>query len=362
MSRWYRIYFTTKIINQQSSEFSVCYWVLAALPDAFWVFLMSPNATQWQDFASTDLDQVQTSVSSMIKPHRLSLNKASQPLHTRMRFVQFGQISLMRLGYGADVRIQPDELAGFYLIQLPQYGHASVRCGHETVESSPKIATVLNPNAEIDMVWHANNEQLMLKIDRLLIEQLAGAMEIDVPSSGLVFPVKLEGHRSTNWQLMLRYLLDCARNSDSVLQSPLLVSQLEQLATTTFLGVHAPSLPEKPRVQGKVLPKHIRLVESYLHEHADQVIRVDELAALAQISIRSLHAGFKEYCGISPMQYLRQIRLDRARADLLQATKSTVSVAEIALRWGFMHQGRFSAEYKQRFGETPSQSVLRLRS
>lgn len=323
---------------------------------------MSFNSTQWQDFASTDLDQVQSSVSSMIKPHRLSLKKTAQPLQTRMRCVDFGHISLMRLGYGADVRIQPEELAGFYLIQMPQYGHASVRCGGELVESSPNVATVLNPNAEVDMVWHANNEQIMLKIDRLLIEQLASGMDIDIPAAGLVFPVKLEGHRTTNWQLMLRYLEDCARHSESILQSPLLVSQLEQLAATTFLGVHPPNVPERPRIQGKVLPKQIRLVESYLYEYADQAIRIEDLAALAQISIRSLHAGFKEYCGISPMQYLRQIRLDRARADLCGGAEPSVSVAVVALRWGFMHQGRFSAEYKQRFGETPSQSLQRSRA
>lgn len=326
------------------------------------VTTVMPTFTKWENFASSDREQVQSSVSSIITPHRLSLKKALQPLQTRMRHAQLGQISLMRLGYGADVRIQPDDLAGFYLIQLPQYGHATVRCGGEEVESSPQIATVLNPNTDIDMVWYANNEQLMLKIDRLLIEQLAGAMDISVSSSGLVFPVRLEGHRSTNWQLMLRYLVDCARNADSVLQSPLLVSQLEQLVATTFLGAHPPLQPEKMRAIDKVLPKHIRLVENYLHEQADQLIRVEDLAALAQVSVRSLHAGFKEYCGISPMLYLRQIRLDRARADLIDHhNTATKSVAEVALRWGF-HQGRFSAEYKQRFGETPGQTLQRVRT
>ena len=62
------------------------------------------------------------------------------------------------------------------------------------------------------------------------------------------------------------------------------------------------------------------------------------------------------------MQYLRQIRLDRARADLLNETEAVNSVTEVAFRWGFMHQGRFSAEYKQRFGETPSQSLQRSRA
>lgn len=324
---------------------------------------MATSTTQWQDFAFTDIEQIQSSISSMIKPHRLSLKQRSQHLHTHIRCVQFDQISLMRLSYGAEVRIQPEELAGFYLIQIPQYGNALVHCDNEKVASCPDVATVLNPNAEIDMVWQADNQQLMLKIDRSLIEQSARARDIHIPSSGLVFPVRLEAHRSVNWQLMLRYLIDCARNSDSILGAPLLVAQLEQLAVTSFLEIHAPlqvNKTHKPRVPGTVMPKHIRLIESYLHEHADQVIRVEDLAALSQISVRSLYAGFKAYCGISPMHYLRQIRLDRARKDLMDRADATCSVAEVALRWGF-HQGRFSAEYRQRFGETPGQTLKSAR-
>lgn len=315
------------------------------------------SLSPWQNFASTDLDLVQSSVSSLIKPHRLSLQSRSQPLQTHLRFAQLGQIGLMRLGYGADVRIQPEELAGFYLVQVPQYGHATIRSGTEQVDSSPQIATVLNPNAEIDMVWRANNEQLMLKIDRALIEQIAPHFEQRHTPTELVFPLRFLAHQQTSWQLMMRYVIDCARNSETFVQSPLLLAQLEQLVATTFLELHPPIQAEKLRRLEKILPRPIRLVEQYLHEHADQPIRLEQLAVVAQTSVRSLHAGFQEYCGISPMQYLRQIRLERARFDLSQP--SSASITEVALGWGFMHLGRFSVEYKRRFGESPSQTQKR---
>lgn len=317
------------------------------------------SLSPWQNFASTDLDLVQSSVSTLIKPHRLSLQSSSQPLHTHLRFAQLGQISLMRLGYGADVRIQPEELAGFYLVQVPQYGHASIRSGTEQVDSSPQVATVLNPNVEIDMVWRANNEQLMLKIDRALIEQIAPHFESISRPAELIFPLKFLAHQHTSWRLMMRYVIDCARNSETYAQSPLLLAQLEQLVVTTFLELHPPIQAEPHRRLEKILPKPIRLVEQYLHEHADQPIRLEQLAAVAQTSVRSLHAGFQAHCGISPMQYLRQIRLERARFDLSQP--SAASITEVALRWGFMHLGRFSAEYKRRFGESPSHTQKRAR-
>lgn len=318
------------------------------------------SLSPWQNFASTDLDTVQSSVSSLIKPHHLSLQNSAKPLQTHLRFAQLGRISLMRLRYGADVRIQPEPLAGFYLVQIPQYGYATVKSGNECIDSSPQIATVLDPNAEIDMVWRANNEQLMLKIDRALMEQMARHFDARFIQQKLVFPLGFQVHQHINWQLMMRYLIDCARQSESVLQSPLLLTQLEQLVVTTFLELHPPLIEAETRRIERAPPKAIRRVEEYLHEHADQAIRLEQLAEVAQMSVRSLHAGFQEHCGISPMQYLKQIRLERARLDLSEAEAG--SITDVALRWGFMHLGRFSMEYKRRFGESPSQTFKRARS
>ena len=75
------------------------------------------------------------------------------------------------------------------------------------------------------------------------------------------------------------------------------------------------------------------------------------------VSTRSLYAGFRDFVGASPMQYLRELRLERARAELLGS--DAANVAAVALRWGFAHLGRFSSEYRQRFGETPSETLKR---
>lgn len=58
------------------------------------------------------------------------------------------------------------------------------------------------------------------------------------------------------------------------------------------------------------------------------------------------------------MAFLRGIRLQRVRAQLL-ASDGSVSVSEIARRWGFHHLGRFSAYYRDAFGEVPSRTVQR---
>ena len=59
------------------------------------------------------------------------------------------------------------------------------------------------------------------------------------------------------------------------------------------------------------------------------------------------------------MRYLRDLRLKRVRAEL-ESGKSR-RVHDSALRWGFVHAGRFSLEYRRRFGESPSATLARAR-
>ena len=59
------------------------------------------------------------------------------------------------------------------------------------------------------------------------------------------------------------------------------------------------------------------------------------------------------------MAYLRDVRFDKVRADLSTAAGERGCVTRTALRWGFSHFGQFSAAYKCRFGELPSQTVAR---
>ncbi|HJS32464.1 MAG TPA: helix-turn-helix domain-containing protein, partial [Alphaproteobacteria bacterium] len=65
--------------------------------------------------------------------------------------------------------------------------------------------------------------------------------------------------------------------------------------------------------------------------------------------------------GVSPMQYLRNARYAKIRGDLVRAD-GEAGVTEVALRWGITHMGRFSIEYRRRFGESPSQTLGRRRN
>jgi transcriptional regulator GlxA family with amidase domain len=94
---------------------------------------------------------------------------------------------------------------------------------------------------------------------------------------------------------------------------------------------------------------------------------VGDLARRAGLSTRALQYGFAAQTGLSPMAYLREVRLRRADADLraeagLRAAGGTSQgVAGIASRWGFTNFGRFAAAYRARYGHPPSETLRGVR-
>jgi AraC-like DNA-binding protein len=270
-----------------------------------------------------------------------------------MHHMAMGGIAFSRLRYGAQVRIEPGRLDDFYLIQMPLAGHARIDSGNERIDSTPLLAAVLGPTETTAMAWSADSDQLMVRIERGLVERAVEAQFGLAQRQPVRFALGFRWHDCAAWRCLLHYLNQCAESESDFNRHALLVGNIEQLVVTTLLGAQPHNFSDA-RVAPctTVLPRHVRKVEQYLREHVSEPICADQLALLAGVSLRSLYAGFKQYCGVSPMHYLRNLRLERARESL--RADPDASIATVAMHWGFTHLGRFSYEYKQRFGESPS--------
>jgi AraC-like DNA-binding protein len=101
-----------------------------------------------------------------------------------------------------------------------------------------------------------------------------------------------------------------------------------------------------------------KCVQQYLEENYRKAVRLEQLCRVTGVGIRTLQRSFAEYFDITITEYLKTVRLDGAHRELAFAHPSQRSVTTVALRHGFSHLGRFSVEFRQRFGESPSE-VLR---
>jgi AraC-like DNA-binding protein len=92
-----------------------------------------------------------------------------------------------------------------------------------------------------------------------------------------------------------------------------------------------------------------RAVE-HVHRNLDAVVSVEELADLVSMSSSAFHKKFKEVMHLSPLQYAKQVKLNRAQTHI----KEGLSVSEAGYKVGYNSPAQFSREYKRHFGVAPS--------
>ncbi len=80
-----------------------------------------------------------------------------------------------------------------------------------------------------------------------------------------------------------------------------------------------------------------------------------------RVSVRTLQEAFRKHVGMPPMAYVSEVRLERVHGQLRAAAPGSTTVAEVAYQWGFAHLGRFARRYRERYGETPSQTLRTFR-
>lgn len=297
-------------------------------------------------------------VSRVMKPHQIAQLDRAEKLDARMHHLALGEISISRLRYGAKVEINCDPLDGCFLIQMPLTGTANIRVGNQDLGTTGELASVLSPSDAAHMQWSHDMDQLIMRVSRNLLERtLVGHLGHQLESP-LRFEHSFAWRNSPAWRCLLSYLMECAAQYPDLAQHKLVLPQIEQLTTSILLASHQHNYSQTaPSRRNTILPRHVRRVQDFIHAHAHEQITPEQLATVAGVSLRSLYSGFKDFLGVSPMHYLRDIRMENVRAELVNG--EATNVAGVALRWGFAHLGRFSTEYKQRYGETPRQTLRR---
>jgi AraC-like DNA-binding protein len=100
----------------------------------------------------------------------------------------------------------------------------------------------------------------------------------------------------------------------------------------------------------------VRACEAYMRDHIDESISLHDLSEACGFRPRSLINAFEAFTGVSPMAYLKALRLNGVREALGAAGRGRTRIIDVAMDWGFEHMGHFAADYRAMFGERPSET------
>lgn len=310
-------------------------------------------------FHTNELDEAREKVAALYTHHRLDFMGRDRRLDTYFYHVPLPRSSVNCLGYGSDMIIEPGDLQNFFLVQMPIRGLVHAVCGRQSLHSDPGLGSVLSPTVPVRMRWQANCWQVQVRLDRSLLEQsLAAALDAPL-AEPLMFELGMDMHGTAGlaWWNTVIYVAEQAPLVAAQAHAATMLRQLEQLLVNSLLRLHPHNYSERLlKREPSIVPRHVKRAEEYIAAHYNENITIEDLARHSGVSARTLYRGFQEFRNVSPMQQLKATRLDAAHR-LLRMADPSESVTRIAVDAGFRQLGRFAVEYRQRFGERPSETL-----
>lgn len=315
----------------------------------------------FQRFRTADLDEARRRVAVLLGPHRLQATGAARSFDIRYSALQLEDTAILCARYGAAVRIDPGALEEFYLVGMPLAGESIVHCGDAEVRTHVGVASVQSCGQRVTTDWGEDCCKLSVKIGRAALERCLADLLGRVPGRPVVFDsaLDLQGPPGRSWWRLLTCLIGELRGPSIFLGSESGRRSLERTLISALLLAQPHTFSaELLRVPGQAPPRHVRKVEELIAADPGAPHGLAELAAAAGVSARSLQAGFRQHRGTTLSAFIRAQRLEQARQALMDARAPT-RITDIALDAGYAHLGRFSVEYRRRYGEAPSATLRR---
>jgi AraC-like DNA-binding protein len=281
------------------------------------------------------------------------------------------RLQMFILRYGPEVEVRPQPFDGFALVQMPLSGSAEIESDGHCITIGRGQVAVIAPRRSVRLRWSRDCEQLLLRIPLTLVHDAAVRSAQATSATGLQSANLLRDGASAQWFGLVQSLMELALPDDAdrpaachpawlehVEQSLAYFLLTQQPATDAMaLDDAALTLSSPSSADGDALEAPLAAAERYMRSRLCAPLSLEDLARAAGVSPRTLHMHCKRRFGVGPMVWLRHVRLEAARRML--ESDADCLVTDAAMEFGFGHLGRFSAYYRERFGELPRQTARR---
>lgn len=311
----------------------------------------------------TEPDAVVQRIADQLPLRGLLRSPAVPDLRMRNVVLQVGALSVAGSAH-SPLRIEMAPLPDALTLAFTEQGAVDLTAAGQRVRLAPRRTAMFLPccafhcetEAIVSVLIHDSARQLSATAAAIAGSASDGAA---LKSSPFDRPVLLDAEQDSRRGALLGSLRRALRLLDQpVLQdgNGFQALQLEDLLRRHLALLLWPSLldpaPAKP-ADGCRDPILEELLE-WIDAHHHQPLTLSQLAERSGDSLRNLQYRFRRRVGCSPMGWLRQRRLEAVRAELARPDPSD-TVAAVARRHGFHHLPTFTASFRRRYGQLPSQ-------
>jgi AraC-like DNA-binding protein len=312
------------------------------------------STTQCLQIANQYLNQI-------IGPHELIDLSDIEPLNFSFQGEQMGGIIMGELIYGKDIifKTQPASDMHFYCITRPKVGKPKFRQDIHTFEASYGNAAIVSPFDKFEIEIDRNCIQSFISISKPLLETILS----DLIGRPLHEPIEFEHIMSGNnekinaWWSLLEYFTSYSKpsfNFECLMND--IKNDFEKILVKSLLLSQPHNYSHVIQNLYNSDPEYLKRALNYIHQNIHQNIRNEDLERISGVSKQKLAKAFHNRLQVSSNSYIRYYRLKCIYQELSLA-RDKKNITSIAMKWGVNHLGRFSLEYKQQFGESPSDTI-----
>jgi AraC-like DNA-binding protein len=303
-----------------------------------------------------DLDEARLRLGARFNSHALEYTRRERTLLVVHSGVSCEAVSFHRVQYGGYVRLRAPQTGPFYFFQVALTGSFRISRSHETIDVAEGQAYAVNPREPFAKDWEPQGEQLIVKIGRDALEEHARTtLGLHVSGPLRFHPTVVDEAHDV--------LISLAEYVGSVSAAPIRIGpQIADVVMSSILASIPNTMSEELAQPVRACaPYYVHRVEEAIDAAPLAIMSLRDMTRIAGVSMRTLNYGFQRFRDTTPVAYLRDRRLDLAKAKLMQADPREETVTSIALECGFNHNARFAAKFRRRFGRSPS-SVLRFKN
>lgn len=312
---------------------------------------IEPTALRkYRYFESTDVDDTRQRIAAVLQPHRLMPGPARPGHSAYMNYARLDHVAFGSLGYAGAMSVEAGELGDYYLVILTLSGYADVSVGSRRLIAAQSQGVVVGPSTRFGGTFSGDCEQFFVRIDKQAMLAHSGLDHLQMEPT-----IDLSRPELAPWLAQLRLLAGSPKTVALAQRDRRIAVEIERLLVMLLLAGQ-PHHSQERAPTSVLLPRTVRRAEAYIGEHACEPLTLSDIADAAGVPVRTLLHSFRRFRDVSPMQLVREARIERARDRLMRAGDAD-RVADIALSCGFVNLGRFASVYRQKFGEAPSDTL-----
>jgi AraC family ethanolamine operon transcriptional activator len=192
-------------------------------------------------------------------------------------------------------------------------------------------------------------------------ETLSGASEATTPVPSMHGVVKVPLPRIQRFRSFIGQFGEAVQRAPGDFESAAAQRAAEQKLVPEIRSLLSVPQEVEPMHGRHAIPRReiVRTSMDFVDQHVGEYLSVEQLAAAAGVSERTLRDAFQHYFGLAPVRYLNRRALHQIRRALKAADPSVATVTKVATEFGVWELGRFARDYRNLFGELPSETLRR---